>query len=117
MLKAEFTFNKNKKGEWYLDLPTWDGDPEELQMVEGADQWLELVSNHSKEVQLLLSDQNFANAEVLTLLRVKEENLGGGGIYYLERYQDKEIELKIWLCEVTRFIFKELPQKIYFLKN
>lgn len=114
MLKREFTFDKNKKGEWYLDLLEWNGDPEELQMVEGADQWLDLVSKSGTKAKLLMSDQNFADAEVLTLLRVREENLGGGGIYYLETYQNEKVELKIWLCEITRFVFKNLPQKIYF---
>ena len=114
MKKREFTFHKNEKGEWYLDLPAWDGDPEDLQMVEGADQWLELLSEGGTNIQLLMSDQNFTGAEVLTLLRVREENLGGGGIYFLETFKNEAVGLKLWLCEVTRFVFKNLPQKIYF---
>ena len=117
MVKKELTFNKNEKGEWYLQLPEWNGDPADLQMVEGADQWLELVSKGNSKINLTLSTDNFDGAEVLTLLRTKEQNLGGGGIYYLENYQGEAVRLKIWLCEVTRFIFDDLPQKIYFLKK
>ena len=117
MAKKELTFNKNEKGEWYLQLPEWTGDPAELQMVEGADQWLELVGKGNPKINLTLSTKNFDQAAVLTLLRTKEQNLGGGGIYYLESYLGATIELKIWLCEVTRFIFDDLPQKIYFLKK
>ncbi len=117
MAKKELTFNKNEKGEWYLQLPEWNGDPEDLQMVEGADQWLDLVSKGELKINLALSTDNFDQAAVLTLLRTKEQNLGGGGIYYLESYQGATVGLKIWLCEVTRFIFDDLPQKIYFLKK
>ncbi len=116
-MKREFTFNKNEKGEWYLHWPAWQGDPADLQMVEGADQWLTLISGNAKTVELLLADVSFADAETLTLLRVREENLGGGGIYLLETFKNEEVNLKLWLCEVTRFIFKKLPQKIYFTKK
>jgi hypothetical protein len=117
MVKREFEFNKNEKGEWYLDLPEWKGDPEELQMVEGADEWLELLSDGARIVNLLLADEKIENAAMLTLLHVREPNLGGGGDYYLETYQGEKIGLKLWLCEVTRFVFDDLPQRIYFLKK
>jgi hypothetical protein len=115
MRKNEFEFQKNNKGEWYLDLPKWNGDPGDLQMVEGADQWLDLLSNNTPTVKLTLSDEQFDSAEVLTLLRIREDNLGGGGIYFLESYQGKKVALKLWLCEVTKFVFKAIPQKIYFV--
>lgn len=115
MVKREFQFYQTAAAKWYLDLPEWKGDPEELEMVEGADKWLDLVSNQSKHVQLRLSDEKFENAEILTLLHVREENLGGGGNYYLDTYLGQKVDLKLWLCEVTRFVFKSIPQRIYFL--
>lgn len=117
MAKKELEFKKNDKGEWYVILPEWDGDPEDLQMVEGADQWLDLLSNQETAIKLLLADEKFSNAETLTLLHIREANLGGGGDYYLETYQGKKVELKFWLCEVTRFVFDDLPQRIYFSKS
>jgi hypothetical protein len=114
-MKQLFKFYKNDKSEWYLNLPEWDGDPEDLQMVEGADQWLDVLSNNGSKIEVVMADEVFDDAEMLTLLHVKEENLGGGGIYYLENYQGKKIDLKLWLCEVTRFVFKDLPQRIYFI--
>jgi hypothetical protein len=116
MVKRTFEFYKNEKDEWYLNLPEWKGDPEDLQMVEGADKWLDLVSNNASTVKLTLSDEQFDSAEALTLLRIREDNLGGGGIYFLETYRDKNVDLKLWLCEVTSFVFKTIPQKIYFNK-
>ncbi len=114
MTRRIFEFYKNKDGEWYLNLPQWKGDPADLQMIEGADKWLDLISDHAGNTKLILSDTIFEAAETLTLLRIREENLGGGGIYYLESYQNKKVGLKIWLCEVTRFVFNQIPQKVYF---
>lgn len=117
MINKTLEFKKNPKDEWYVLLPEWHGDPEDLQMVEGADQWLDLLADGTRSVCLLLADEKFENAEMLTLLHVREPNLGGGGDYYLENYQGQMIGLKLWLCEVTRFVFDTLPQRIYFLKK
>ena len=114
MTKKEFEFNKNSEGEWWLDLPEWKGDPADLQMMEGADEWLNLLSEHNNKVELKMSDQPFDGAEVLTLLRIREENFGGGGIYFLDTYKSDKVGLKLWLCDVTSFVFDHIPQKIYF---
>ena len=113
-MKRNFKFKKINNTNWYIILPEWKGDPDDLQMVEGADQWLDLLSNKRTEISLTLSTQTFEDAEILSLIRLREENLGGGGIYYLESYEGKKIGLKLWLCEVTQFVFKDIPQKIYF---
>ncbi|RYG13450.1 MAG: hypothetical protein EOO07_17690 [Chitinophagaceae bacterium] len=108
-------FRFYKKGEeWWMDLPGWEGDPEDLQMIEGADKWLELLSDKKAEVSILLTNENFKDAEMLSLMRIREANFGGGGIYFLENYQGKKTHLKLWLCHVTEFVFGEIPQRIYF---
>lgn len=112
-MKRDFRFYKVANGDWYIDLPEWKGDPEDLQMIQGADQWLDLMSN-ATEVTLSIADTDFENAEFLTLIRLGESNLGGGGNYFLERYQKQNVNLKIWLCEVVEFIFDKYPQRIYF---
>jgi hypothetical protein len=116
MLKRNFQFYKNNKAEWWLDLPEWKGDPEDLQMIEGADEWLNLLSPNNQSITVTMADEYFEGAENLSLLRLREENFGGGGIYYLENYQGKKVALKLWLCEVTAFIFDCIPQKMFFLK-
>lgn len=112
-MKRDFRFYKTDSGDWYVDLPEWKGDPEDLQMTQGADEWLDLLSNDA-EVTLSISDVPFEAAEFLTLIRLGEPNLGGGGNYFLEQYQGDEVKLKVWLCEVVEFIFDEYPQRIYF---
>lgn len=114
MDSKQFTFYKNANKEWYMDLPNWKGDPEDLQMIKGADAWLDLICNRQDKVLISFAAEPFENAETLTLLHVPEENLGGGGVYYLETYQQQKADLKLWLCDVTCFVFDELPQKIYF---
>ncbi|MGN7987949.1 DUF6717 family protein [Pedobacter sp. 22226] len=77
-------FYKNAKHEWYADIPEWSGSIEDLQMVEGADELLNWISANESECKLLMADEQIKNAEILNLVYVREENLGGGGDYMLE---------------------------------
>lgn len=115
-MKRDFRFYKVANGDWYIDLPEWKGDPEDLQMIQGADQWLDLVSS-AAEVTLSIADTDFEKAEFMTLIRLGEANLGGGGNYFLERYQKRNVDLKIWFCEIVEFVFSKYPQRIYFKVN
>lgn len=112
-MKRNFRFYKVANGDWYIDLPEWNGDPEDLQMIQGADEWLDLVST-ADEVTLTISDADFGNAEFMTLIRLGEPNLGGGGNYFLESYKENRVKIKIWLCEIVKFVFDRYPQRIYF---
>lgn len=113
-MQRVFRFYKTAAKEWYADIPEWKGDTTELQMVEGADILLDIVSGNAGECFLEMSDAAFSQAEVLTLLHVREQNLGGGGDYLLETFKTKPYHQKIWLCSVTSFVFNCLPQKIWF---
>jgi len=117
-MKCDFRFYKVANGDWYIDLPEWKGDPADLQMIQGADEWLDLLSD-ANEMVLTISDVSFDETDpiaigFITLIRLGEPNLGGGGNYFLERYQERSINLKIWLCEVVEFVFGTYPQRIYF---
>lgn len=107
-------FYKNAKHEWYADIPEWGGAIADLQMVEGADDLLNWIAAAESECKLLMADERIENAETLTLVYVREENLGGGGDYLLENFRDQLINHKLWLCNVTEFVFKQLPERIYF---
>lgn len=114
MVKRNFKFYRNDKGVWYITLPEWIGDEDDLQMIEGADKWLDLMSSGGDEVALIIANSTFEDAAFLMLIRLGEENLGGGGNYFLENFQSAPVGLKVWLCEVVEFIFDEYPQRIYF---
>ena len=107
-------FYKNAKQEWYADIEEWGGDMADLQMVEGADDLLNWIAGDSDSCKLLMADDYMKDAEILELVYVREENLGGGGDYLLETFKEKVVNHKLWLCNVTEFVFKQLPEKIYF---
>lgn len=107
-------FYKNAKHEWYADIPEWGGAIEDLQMVEGADDLLNWIAADRNECKLLMANERIENAEILNLVYIREENLGGGGDYLLESFRDEFKDHKLWLCNVTEFVFKQLPERIYF---
>ena len=111
-MKQTFRFYKTASERWFIDLPTWTGSVDDLEMVEGADIMLDLVSGHSNECYLMLSDQEFEGADVITLVNDLTES-GGGGDYYMESYQGEQVIQSIWLCSVTCTVFNTLPGQIF----
>ncbi|MDQ0641469.1 hypothetical protein QF042_005034 [Pedobacter sp. W3I1] len=83
-------------------------------MVEGADDLLNWIASTESECKLLMADAPIENAGILDLVYVREENLGGGEDYLLENFRGEFNNHKLWLCQVTEFVFKQLPQWIYF---
>ena len=110
-----FKFYKENTGRWYVDLPEWEGEKAELEMVSGADTFLEILSQGEQTVNVTLSTVLFNGSDVLELQR-EDEHIGGGW-YLLLNYVGIPYELEMWLCEVTRFVFGELPKNIYFCKT
>ena len=39
----EFKFYKDPEHRWYVDLPEWEGEKDNLEMVLGADSFLEIL--------------------------------------------------------------------------
>ena len=111
MIKT-FKFEKNKKGEWYIVLPEWKGPKADLQMVSGADSMLEYMAEGEGQVWLVLSEQEFENADKLEFLRLATE-IENGAFYKLDKYRGIEIGLEMWLCDVTKFVFGEFPKYIF----
>ncbi len=50
-----FRFYKDELNRWYVDLPEWEGDQAELEMVCGADTMLDILAQGDGEVRLTLS--------------------------------------------------------------
>jgi hypothetical protein len=114
-----FKFYKTVLGRWYVDLPEWEGSVDELEMVAGADLFLDLLSESEYTVDIVLSTVHFEGADVLELQRLgdlESWELGEGAWYKLLEYKGIDYELTMWLCDVTKFVFDEFPKNIYFCK-
>jgi hypothetical protein len=113
-----YRFYKDEDG-WFVDLPEWEGDVWELQMVAGADIFLDVLSQGKDEIYVTLSDTPFDGAEVLVyqeIGRLEGFEMGSGAWYLLQEYMGITYNLKMWLCEVTKhpMVFGHYPNKIYF---
>jgi hypothetical protein len=103
-------FYKDSYG-WFIDLPEWPGEIDDLAMVMGADTMLDMMAEGESRILIQFSNENFENAEVLIKLR---DDLDIGGAHYLlQTYMGIEFSLELWLCDVTKFMFGTMPNKIY----
>jgi hypothetical protein len=111
-----FKFYKESSGRWFIDLPEWYGNPDDLEMVLGADTFLDILSQGNNEIKLRLSDKYFNGSEKLYLVELGLDGnvLYGGGTYLIEEYKGIEYHFKLWLCDVTKHLFYNMPSIIYF---
>jgi hypothetical protein len=111
-----FKFYRDTTG-WYVDLPEWMGERWELQMVMGADTFLDLLAQDNNEIYVILSTEHFDGCETLHYMydgQLHTPELGGGAWYELDKYMGLDFKLQMWLCDVTKFVFGDFPNKIYF---
>lgn len=99
---------------WFVDIP-WDGSVDDLEMVSGADVFLDFLSNGNKTVSIDVSDniEDF-NGECIedgyiTLTKFHEDEIGAYYKIYTYDYKGE-----IWLCNVTKTLFDKFPDKFYF---
>lgn len=97
---------------WFVDLPTWEGPKEALEMVCGADTMLNRMDLGAGEVTLKISAIDFEGADELNMVREATE-IGDGAFYLLGEYLGEEINLGMWLCGVTTYVFGYYPEVIF----
>lgn len=103
---------------WYIDLPEYlsqGGNKGDLEMVSGADTMLDIIAGEMSEVTLLIDTEPFEGADELLLTELCDPILGGG-YYHIKQFENKEVNKDLWLCDVTRFVFGDIPKKIYVKK-
>jgi hypothetical protein len=114
-MKRRIKFTKDLDG-WFAVIPEWEGSRADLQMVMGADAFLDILCQGEWDVWITLSDESMdspeSKADELHLLREGEDE--GGGYYVLKSYRGIEFNLEMWLCDVTKFVFGKMPKTIYF---
>jgi len=101
-------FYKTDKHRWYVDYPSWPGSIDDLEMVSGADEWLDHISNGGKEVTVKVSlEEQLKNKMGLFDLN---------GTYLVKSYNGEPVKHYLWLCGVTLFVFQTMnyPKTIYY---
>lgn len=114
-----FNFYKEDSGRWYVDLPEWEGEKGDLEMVAGADLFLDILAQGEGSVDVILHTEKFEGSNTLELShlgRLESWELGEGAWYKMLEYMGMDYELTMWLCDVTKFVFGEFPKNIYFCK-
>ena len=109
------TFYKEAYGGWFIDLPAYleaGGSKGDLAMVAGADTMLDIVAGKNEQVTITMHTKPFDGADKLQLVRLCEPSMGGG-YYYMQSFEGKEVSREMWLCGVTEFVFGNMPQHIY----
>jgi hypothetical protein len=119
-MKTRLKFTKEISG-WYAVLPEWDGPKSDLKMVMGADTWLDLLCDGEWDVWLMISDESFKGANELIRIAfgcdVGDEIAESGATYKIENYMGIPYDFKLWLCDVTEFVFGYFPEVIYYQKS
>jgi len=111
-----YRFYKDDSG-WFIDLPEWTGQKWDLQMVMGADHFCDIMSQGENEIFVTLSKEPFEGSEILhfqKLGRLEGPEFGEGAWYFLQEYKGVNYGLEMWLCDVTKFVFGDFPNKVYF---
>jgi len=111
-MKQTFKFYKTASNRWYIDLPSYTGSVDDLEMVKGADTMLDKVADGKNECHLILSDQPFEGGDRITLLTDLTGSIGGGD-YLMETYRGLSINQSMWICSVVIEVFDRVPSVIY----
>lgn len=105
------TFYKTKENRWYVDYPSWPGAIANLEMVAGADTWLDMLSNNgdSVTIDVSLDANDIENANLIHLINMS-------GDYEVRSYEGRKTFHSLWLCGVTLFVFNRVtyPETIYY---
>jgi len=99
-------YKENDK--WYVDLPDIGFEKDDLEMVVGSDNLLDIISNYTNNLTLEVSLIDDNNCKYV-LCKLKEED---DGCYYTV-YKDDEEYMFIWLCDVLYYIYNTYPNIIY----
>lgn len=110
-----YKFYRTELDRWYIDLPNWEGAIADLQMVSGADNMLDYMSEGGNKVNLLISEEWFEGSDLLKFQREATE-LENGSYYLLKEYRGINLDLEMWLCDVTKFVFGKFPENLYICK-
>lgn len=112
----KYRFYKDDNENWYIDLPQYlevGGEAVDLQMVLGADDLLEHLTENGDEVTLELGTDKKGEYYWDYLEKCINNPTKIGAAYMYSTGVDI---YAVWLCPVVEFIFGDFPNVIYFRK-
>ena len=105
----ELTFEKWEDGRWFVVMPEYDGDQEDLEMVDGADDLLDFLTTDGLYVSIEFTEEDDPDFPYILEL-VAHDSIGG--TYRVINLPG--FEKDIWLCNVVHEVFGEHPELIRF---
>lgn len=109
-MKKQYRFYKTDNNRWFIDLPDWNGNINDLELVLGADKMLDYLSKGKKDISITLSDKSFDEAKNKLIFARLGKEYESGAFYVLH----EQYSTQIWFCDVVKFIFGDFPMEIYF---
>ena len=120
-----------ENGIWFADLPAFLdaglGTKANLMMVDGADTFLDYVSNNQNHATLKISTSFFEGSDaVLNKIRIGlnqglldqigHAKVDYGAYYHVEKFKGIAINHQLWLCPVTEYVFEGTYPETIFIK-
>ena len=90
-------------------MPVPASEVEDLEMVDGADTFLDFLTEDGLYVTVDVNLEDSGDDSIILRLVAHDEI---GGTYQVENLS--EFKHDVWLCNVVHFIFGEHPDVIYF---
>jgi hypothetical protein len=109
---------EKENGTWYIVLKLWPGPKSALAMVSGADKMLDKLSKDKVSATINVSEQPIEGAIKASL--IVPNKLLNGGDYTIETPKDypiKRLPKKMWLCNVTRYVYLGRMPKVLYIVN
>lgn len=113
----EVSFTKESNNRWYVDFPNWPLSHDNLEMVAGADDLLDILNNNTNHVSLQVYTKR--PKEYNVELKKTHSALAEGAFYTVETplqgwERPNSVRRKqLWLCPVTLTVLGQYPQQIY----
>lgn len=103
------TFEHLENGRWYVVLPEYPGDFDDLEMVENSDNMLDALTEDGLYVTL---DVDLDKPDSPDCFRLDIEAHDEDGAFYDVKDCDRFSGI-IWLCNVVHDVFGDHPETIY----
>lgn len=129
----KLSFNREEEDRWFVDFPNWPWKKGNLEMVCGANKFLDLLSEGKDRVSIIAkaTSEKLDEAEFQQLMQdgwhelsQTQSSLTGGATYTVRGNKAEQFMRKhpltgesmprtLWLCPVTLFVVGRYPKYFY----